>query len=116
MGYVFFYSAKNTEIYACAISEAKKNEKIINKIGKPIEPGFLVWTDSWGSGRFTERADFNTHLQGSKGSGTLYIRAFVDIESSFLSLIFDQGGKPEVVYQGVFPCNVDKKDEKGKDK
>jgi hypothetical protein len=104
MLYIFLYSAKNTAIYRCALLEAKQNEKITEKIGLPIEPGTLVWTESWSSGGFTETAYFNTSLTGSKGTGTLYVQAQWSLDYSYLKLIFSDGGKPEVVFQGDNPC------------
>lgn len=108
IGYIFLFSAKNTKIYACALKEAKKNQTIIKKIGEPIEPGMLVWTENWSSGRFSERAFFNTSLSGPKGQGTLYVEAFQTLNYSSLKLIFQGDGKPEVVFEGRSLCDVER--------
>lgn len=102
--YTFLFSMKGTEIYNCAVSEALKNPKITEKIGTPIETSFWVWMDSYSSGRFSENTQFSLTLTGPKGRGSLYVRAYKDIQASAMTLILEQNGRQEVVQSGVYPC------------
>jgi hypothetical protein len=104
MAYLFLFSMKRTEIYKCAVAEAAKNPKILEKIGAPVETGLLVWMDSYSSGRFTEEAHFNFALSGPKGSGRLYVRALKDIQYSSMELIFEKDGQQEIVQSGINLC------------
>lgn len=104
MGYIFLYSAKDTEIYRCAVEEAQRNKKIVDRIGEPIEPGTLVYMSHWGSGKFREEAELSTSLTGPKGSGTLHIEAARGLEYSVMRLVWEDGNGPEVVFSGEFPC------------
>ena len=102
--YFVFFHIKTTDIYRCAISEAKKNQQIIDKIGEPVETGFFVWLDEYSAGRFSEEAHFNVSLTGTKGTGRLYVQAFKDIQASSLTLIFEKDGGQEIVQSGIYPC------------
>ena len=104
MAYLFLFSMKRTETYKCAVAEAAKNPKILEKIGAPVEPGLLVWMDSYSAGRFTEESHFNFALSGPKGSGRLYVRALKDIQYSSMELIFEKDGQEEIVQSGINLC------------
>ena len=102
--YFVLFHIKTTDIYRCAVSEAKKNPQIIENIGEPIETGFFVWLDEYSAGRFSEEAHFNVSLTGTKGAGRLYVRAFKDIQSSSMTLIFEKEEGREIVQSGDYPC------------
>jgi hypothetical protein len=67
-------SMRSAQVTVDAIERARLNEEVVKQIGLPIEPGWWV-TGSLSNSGPSGRADLAVPLHGSRGSGTLYLRA-----------------------------------------
>lgn len=105
LGYSFLLSMKDTPLYNCALSEARKSAVIHEQIGKEFAPGMLVWLSSYESGGSVEQAHFSTGLTGPNGEGTLYIDSYKSPLGSSFSLKLETSGGSSTVYQGPYPCS-----------
>lgn len=104
-GYIFLFSVKGTDAYACVLEEAERNPAITGVTGEPLEPGFLAFLSSRESQGSTARTIFSTNISGPQGSGR--IRADVNQApvNAFLLLQFrPEGGAWFDVYTGEYPC------------
>ncbi|MBI3179686.1 MAG: hypothetical protein HYZ27_08480 [Deltaproteobacteria bacterium] len=65
---------KSTDVYADAVRLAKRDARVIAALGEPIETGFLPSGSVEVSGP-SGSADLAVTLKGSRGEGTLFIKA-----------------------------------------
>jgi len=104
VGYILLISARHTAEYSCAVSHLKKDPKVSELLGEPIELGFITTGNVKGSDNHRS-AYFSTSISGSKSTGELYVESFreKDAESS-MKIIFTELGKDTVFYDGDYPC------------
>jgi hypothetical protein len=75
-GFVFAIGSgiKSSEVYQTALETARADSDVTAALGAPIEDGWLVLGSLQTQG-LSGTADLQVPLQGSKGSGTLFIGA-----------------------------------------
>ncbi len=104
MLYVFGFSAKTTEEYACALRLAEQDRQVAALIGEPLKPGFFAWTSYFESGGGQRQGRFSTALSGPRGRGRLIVEFYRTRIGSSLGLwLRTEGGEIEV-YSGEYPC------------
>lgn len=77
MIFVIVTAFKNTEIYKFSSNAVQKNTLVIQELGSPLSTGFPKGSVQM-SGP-TGKADISFSVEGPKGSGTVYIDAFMDM-------------------------------------
>jgi len=71
----FIFSAmKSTDVYKYAVARAQSDPAVIEALGTPIKPGFLMSGSTSANGA-SGQADLAIPISGHKGSGTLYVVA-----------------------------------------
>ena len=102
--YVFGFSAKNTEEYACALRTAEQSAEVSRLIGEPITPGLFAWTSYFESGGGLRQGRFSTGVSGPRGKGTLIVEFYRTPVGATLGLWLKTGGEEITVYYGNYPC------------
>lgn len=77
MIFVIVTAVKNTEIYKLSSHAVQQSELVIQELGSPLSTGFPKGSVQI-SGP-TGKADISFSVEGPKGSGTVYIDAFMDM-------------------------------------
>ncbi len=104
MLYVFGFSAKNTEEYACALRTAEQNAEVSAIIGDPLMPGLFAWTSYFESGGGLRQGRFSTSVSGPRGKGTLIVEFYRTPVGATLGLWLKTGGEEITIYYGDYPC------------
>ncbi len=104
MLYVFGFSAKTTEEYACALRMAEQNTEVALIIGEPITPGLFAWTFYFESGGGLRQGRFSTSISGPRGKGRLIVEFYRTPVGATLEVWLKTGGEEITVYYGNYPC------------
>jgi hypothetical protein len=74
--YIFGFSIKTSEEYACALDTAERNAQVIRITGEPVKPGLFAWIFYFESGGGERQGNFSTSLSGPRGKGTLKVQFY----------------------------------------
>jgi len=105
MGFIFGFSIKLTDEYACTMAVAQQHQLVIEELGQPVEPALLAWTQSYESGGGEVRAVFSTSVSGPRGSGQVRANVYrTPLGESFLIEYRNQAGDWVRLHSGSSPC------------
>jgi hypothetical protein len=102
--YVFGFSIKTSEEYACALDTAESSAQVVEITGEPLTPGLFAWTSYFESGGGLRQGSFSTSLSGPRGKGTLHVEFYRSPIGATLGIWFKTGGEESEIYNGVYPC------------
>ena len=102
--YVFGFSIKTTEEYACALDIAESSARVIEITGEPVEPGLFAWTSYFESGGGERQGQFSTSLSGPRGKGRLKVQFYRTPIGATLGIWFRTSEGETEVYNGTYPC------------
>lgn len=102
--YVFGFSAKTTEEYACALDTAEGSAHVIGFTGEPVKPGLFAWTSYFESGGGLRQGQFSTSLSGPRGKGRLKVQFYRTPIGATLGIWFKTSEGETEVYNGAYPC------------
>lgn len=71
---IVFGAIRSTDIYQQSINVVSSNPQVVEALGAPVKPGFLVGGSVNVNGP-SGQADISIPVSGPKGSGTLYVTA-----------------------------------------
>ena len=74
LGGFIFQIMKNSDPYEEALDLARRNPEVIEAIGEPVEPGFMVWGSIETSGPSGE-ASISFPIKGTSGEAQVYVEA-----------------------------------------
>jgi hypothetical protein len=102
--YVFGFSIKTSEEYACALDTAEGNAQVTRITGEPVEPGLFAWTSYFESGGGERQGQFSTSLSGPRGKGRLKVQFYRTPIGASLGIWFKTSESEIEVYNGTYPC------------
>jgi hypothetical protein len=103
--YIFLFSVKRTDAYACALEQAARSSEVTRVTGQPLEGGILTYLSSRETQGATARTIFSTSVSGPLGSGRIRADINQAPANSFMLLQFEPDGGDYVdIYVGEFPC------------
>jgi hypothetical protein len=102
--YVFGFSIKTTEEYACVLDTAERSAQVIEVTGEPVKPGLFAWTSYFESGGGVRQGSFSTSLSGPRGEGRLKVQFYRTPIGATLGIWFKTSAGETVVYNGAYPC------------
>lgn len=103
--YVFGFSIKTTEEYACALQMVGRSDEVTRLIGEPLEPGLFAWTSFFESGGGERQGQFSTRLSGPRGRGRMIVRFYRTPVGEVLGIWLKTGGEEVELYDGDYPCH-----------
>ncbi|MBN2006435.1 MAG: hypothetical protein JXA21_23990 [Anaerolineae bacterium] len=102
--YVFGFSIKTSEEYACALQIAERSAQVAEITGEPVTPGLFAWTSHFESGGGLRQRRFSTSLSGPRGKGRLVVEFYRTPIGATLGMWFKTSGEETGVYNGTYPC------------
>lgn len=102
--YIFGFSIKTTEEYACALDTAERSAQVIAVTGEPVEPGLFAWTSYFESGGGERQGRFSTTLSGPRGKGRLIVQFYRTPIGASLDVWFKTSEGEITVFNGAYPC------------
>ena len=102
--YVFGFSIKTSEEYACALDTAEGSAQVIEVTGEPVKPGLFAWTSYFESGGGERQGQFSTTLSGPRGKGRLIVQFYRTPIGATLGIWFKTSEGEAEVYNGTYPC------------
>ncbi len=102
--YVFGFSIKTSEEYACVLQLAEHSAEVVEITGEPLTPGLFAWTSYYESGGGLRQGRFSTLISGPRGKGTLIAEFYRTPVGATLGLWLKTGGEEIAVYYGNYPC------------
>lgn len=102
--YIFAFSIKGTEEYACALEQARSSRVVGQALGEPIEPGLIAFLSLRESQGSRVQSTFSTSLAGPRGDGRIRVDAYRAPTGSYLNMQFKSEGDWVSVYSGDYPC------------
>ncbi|MBN2392425.1 MAG: hypothetical protein JXR84_16970 [Anaerolineae bacterium] len=102
--YVFGFSIKTSEEYACVLDTAERSARVIRVTGEPVTPGLFAWTSYFESGGGERQGQFSTTLSGPRGKGRLQAQFYRTPIGATLGIWFKTSQGETEVYNGAYPC------------
>lgn len=102
--YVFGFSAKTTEEYACVLRTVERSEDIIVITGEPLKPGFFAWTSYFESSGGLRQGNFSTTLSGPRGRARIQAQFYRTPVGETLGIWLKKGREEITIYNGNYPC------------
>ena len=102
--YIFGFSIKTSEEYACVLDTAERSAQVIEITGEPVTPGLFAWTSYFESGGGERQGQFSTSLSGPRGKGRLQAQFYRTPVGATLGIWVKAGGEESEVYNGAYPC------------
>ncbi|MGC9467748.1 MAG: cytochrome c oxidase assembly factor Coa1 family protein [Anaerolineae bacterium] len=102
--FIFGFSIKGTEEYACAMQQVRQSEVVAQALGEPIEPGFVAWLYQRETGGAMARASFSTSISGPRGRGRIRVDAYRAPVGAYLLVQFKEDGDWIDIYADAYPC------------
>jgi len=102
--YVFGFSAKTTEEYACVLSIVEQSEDVIVVTGEPLKPGLFAWTSYFESGGGLRQGQFSTTFSGPKGRARIQAQFYRTPVGESLGIWLKKGREEITIYNGSYPC------------
>ncbi|GEM_PF-719789 len=102
--YVFGFSAKTTEEYACVLGIVEQSEDVIVLTGEPLIPGLFAWTSYFESGGGLRQGQFSTTFSGPKGRARIQAQFYRTPVGESLGVWLKKGREEITVYNGSYPC------------
>ena len=104
MLYIFGYSIKSSEEYACVLQIPERNRQVLAVTGDPVTPYFFAWISYFESGGGERQGNFSTGISGPNGSGTIQAQFYRTPVGQSLGIWFSSAGTEIEVYNGHYPC------------
>jgi hypothetical protein len=101
----FGLAVKSTDMYKCALVEARRSPVVLERLGSPVTEGFFAWTSYYSQEGTETSGVFGINLAGPHGSGVLHVQAYANPLGSSLQLALEQDGKTYDVYRGSLRCS-----------
>ncbi len=102
--YIFGFSIKTSEEYACVLQLAERNPEVIGVTGEPVTPGLFAWISYFESGGGERQGAFATALSGPQGKGRLKAQFYRTPIGASLGVWFKTSAGEIEVYNGAYPC------------
>jgi len=102
--YVFGFSMKTTEEYACVLSKVERSEDVIVVTGEPLKPGLFAWTTYFESGGGERKGQFSTTFSGPKGRARIQAQFYRTPVGESLGIWLKKGREETTIYNGSYPC------------
>jgi len=102
--YVFGFSIKTSEEYACVLQIAESTPEIIEITGEPVSPGTFAWISYFESGGGERQGAFATALTGPQGKGTLKAQFYRTPIGAQLGVWFKTSAGEIEIYNSTYPC------------
>jgi len=102
--YVFGFSAKTTEEYACVLGIVEQSEDVIVLTGEPLIPGLFAWTSYFESGGGLRQGQFSTTFSGPKGRARIQAQFYRTPVGESLGIWLKKGREEITIYNGSYPC------------
>lgn len=102
--YIFGFSIKTSEEYACVLQLAERNPEVIGVTGEPVTPGLFAWISYFESGGGERQGAFSTALSGPHGKGRLKVQFYRTPIGASLGVWFKTSAGEIEVYNGAYPC------------
>ncbi len=102
--YVFGFSAKATEEYACVLNLVERSEDVIVVTGKPLKPGLFAWTAYFESSGSLRQGSFSTTFSGPRGRARIQVQFYRASVGETLGVWLKKGREEITVYKGSYPC------------
>lgn len=103
--YIFGFSIKTSEEYACVLDTAERSAQVIEVTGEPVQPGLFAWTSYFESGGGLRQGSFSTSLSGPRGKGRLKVQFYRTPIGATLGIWFKTSEGETKVYNGAYPCS-----------
>ncbi|HOT90731.1 MAG TPA: hypothetical protein PLJ78_03955 [Anaerolineae bacterium] len=103
--YVFGFSAKTTEEYACVLRMVEHSEDVIVMTGEPLKPGLFAWTSYFESGGGLRQGAFSTTLSGPRGRARIQAQFYRTPVGETLGIWLKKGHEEITIYDGNYPCD-----------
>lgn len=104
MIYIFGFSVKNTDEYACALEQAQRSPVVMRELGQPVEAGRLAWLYSRESGGGRATASFGTAVSGPHGRSQIRANSYLAPVGSYLLVQYKSAEGWLDIYNGDYPC------------
>lgn len=104
MLYIFGFSIKSSEEYACALQITERNPQVLAVTGRPVTPDFFAWISYFESSGGLSQGNFSTGVSGPQGSGSLQVQFYRTPVGQSLGIWFSSGETEIEVYDGDYPC------------
>jgi len=104
MAYIFGFSIKGTDEYACAMRQVRGSDLVEREVGTPIEPGVFAITYSRETGGAQASATFATSISGPLGRGKIRVDSYRAPVGAYLLVQFKGNEDWVDVYSGSYPC------------
>lgn len=102
--YVFGFSIKTTEEYACVLRTVERSEDVLVVTGEPLTPGLFAWTTYFESGGGERRGQFSTTFSGPKGRARIQAQFYRTPVGESLGIWLKKGREETTIYNGSYPC------------
>lgn len=102
--YVFGFSMKTTDEYACVLGIVEQSEDVIVVTGEPLKPGVFAWTTYFESGGGLRRGQFSTTFSGPKGRARIQAQFYRTPVGESLGIWLKKGREETTIYNGSYPC------------
>ncbi len=102
--YVFGFSIKTTDEYACVLGIVEQSEDVIVVTGEPLTPGFFAWTSYFESGGGLRQGQFSTTVSGPKGRARIQAQFYRTPVGESLGIWLKKGREEITIYNGSYPC------------
>ena len=102
--YVFGFSIKTTEEYACVLRTVERSEDVIVVTGEPLTPGLFAWTSYFESGGGLRQGQFSTSVSGPKGRARIQAQFYRTPVGESLGIWLKKGREETTIYNGSYPC------------
>lgn len=102
--YVFGFSIKTSEEYACVLGIVEQSEDVIVVTGEPLTPGLFAWTSYFESGGGLRQGQFSTAMSGPKGRARIQAQFYRTPVGESLGIWLKKGREETTIYNGSYPC------------
>jgi len=102
--YVFGFSIKTTEEYACMLRTVEQSEDVLVVTGEPLTPGLFAWTSYFESGGGLRKGQFSTTVSGPKGRARIQAQFYRTPVGESLGIWLKRDRGEITIYNGSYPC------------
>ncbi len=102
--YVFGFSIKTTDEYACVLGIVEQSEDVVVVTGEPLTPGLFAWTSYFESGGGLRQGQFSTTVSGPKGRARIQAQFYRTPVGESLGIWLKKGREEITIYNGSYPC------------
>ena len=102
--YVFGFSIKTTDEYACVLRIAEQDRQVAARIGEPLTPGLFAWMPYFESGGGLRQGRFSTTISGPLRRGTLQAEFYRTPIGSSLGIWLKLSDEVLMIHNGSYPC------------